>query len=112
VIANSYKLISRKRWHRHSFLEPLYSENPTALPVRINSTILYEGQPGSLRQCGRGNERCRKSNSDLYNHDVSINGSVIVVRYKTEAQFSQYQLLKDDICHEWTTYIMSEGESR
>jgi hypothetical protein len=89
-----------------------YRQNPAALPLRINSTILYEGQAGSLRQCGHGDERFQKSNSGLYNHDSSFNGSVIVVRYEIEAHISQYQLPKDDTRREWTTYILSEGESR
>jgi len=91
--------------------EPRYRENPAALPLRINSTVLYGGQAGSLRRCGRGDEQFRKSNSGLYNHDASLNGSVIVVRYEIETHFSQYHLLKDDTLREWTTYILSEGES-
>lgn len=112
MITNSYKFISRRRWHRYSISEPLYRENPATLPLRINLTILYEGQAGSRRQFRRGDEGFRKSNFGLYNCDASLNGSVIVVRYEIEAQFSQYRLLKDDVRCEWATYILSEGESR
>jgi hypothetical protein len=89
VTANSHKFISRRRRHRCSISQPRYRENPAALRLRINSTILYEGQAGSLRRCGRGDEQFRKSNSGLYNHDASLNGSVIVVRYEIETHFSQ-----------------------
>jgi hypothetical protein len=55
-------------------------ENPSSLPLRMTSTVQYDGRAGSLQQCGRGDEQFRKSNFGLYNHDASLNGSVIVVR--------------------------------
>jgi hypothetical protein len=54
-----------------------------------------------VRQCRRRDEQCRKSNSGLYNHDPSLNGRVILVNYKTEAQFFLYLLLKDDMRREY-----------